>query len=79
VGKAIIAVGVLLAVIGILGIPPIADVLPLSFSFPSSDSHTYYRVVRTGNSSWLVPTLIILAGLALCRAGLVVHRTRSKS
>ena len=77
-GKVLIAIGSLVAIAGLLVIPPFADLLPLSFDLSPGNSHTYYRVVRTYDSSWLISAFLIVSGLAIFVAGLVVHRRRRK-
>lgn len=77
-GKSIIAIGAVILLVGLLGLPPIADFLPVSFRLPSSDPYTYYRVVPTGQDSHLASALLAATGLLLCGAGLVIHRRRKR-
>jgi hypothetical protein len=77
-GKWIIVIGAIFLFVGLLGFSPVADFLPVSIILPSSDPHTYYRVVPTGAESALVYSLLAATGLLLCVAGLLIHRRRSK-
>ncbi len=77
-GKWIIVIGAIILFVGLLGFSPIAGFLPVSLVLPSSDPHTYYRVVPTGAESALASSLLAATGLLLCVAGFVIHRRRSK-
>lgn len=77
-GKCVIVIGAIILFVGLLGFSPIAGLLPISLVLPSSDSHTYYRVVPTGAESALASSLLAATGLLLCVAGFVIHRRRSK-
>jgi hypothetical protein len=77
-GKAIIAIGAIVLVIGLLGIPPIADLLSVSLNSLLGDSHTTYRIVPTAQSSSLVSAFLIATSLLLCGAGLALHRRRKR-
>ena len=75
-GKSVIAIGTIILIIGLARVLPIADLLPVSLSSFFGDSHSYYRIVPTDQSSGLTPTFLIATGLLLCGAGIVLHRRR---
>jgi hypothetical protein len=77
-GKWIIVIGAIILFVGLLGFSPVAELFPVSLLLPSSDPHTYYRIVPTGAESALAPSLLAATGLLLCVAGFVIHRRRSK-
>jgi hypothetical protein len=77
-GKWIIVIGAIILFVRLLGFSPIADFLPVSLLLPSSDAHTYYRIVPTGTESALASSLLAATGLLLCVAGFLIHRRRSK-
>ena len=77
-GKCIIVIGAIILFVGLLGCSPTAGLLPVSLLLPSSDPHTYYRVVPTGAESFLASSLLAATGALLCGAGFVIHRRRRR-
>lgn len=72
-GKLTIAAGIALLVFGLLGFPPVADLLVVALNSLFGDSHTYYRVVATDQGSGYMPALLVATGLLFCSAGIVLH------
>ena len=77
-GKAIIAIGVVVLLIGLTGFTPITNWLPAALNSLFGDSHTYFRIVGTDRSSGLVPASLIAVGLILCGVGFAFPRRREK-
>lgn len=75
-GKWVMLIGAIILFVGLLGFSLIADFLPVSLLLPSSDPHTYYRIVPTGAESFLASSLLAATGSLLCVTGFVIHRRR---
>ncbi|MFT3756849.1 MAG: hypothetical protein QM769_13085 [Pseudoxanthomonas sp.] len=77
-GKSLIIFGAVVLAFGLLGLPPVADLLPVSLNSLFGDSHTYYRVVPTSKGSNFVPAFLIAIGLLLFGMGLALHRRHKR-
>jgi hypothetical protein len=77
-GKSIMVIGAIALFVGLLGLPPFADFLPVSFVLPSSDPRTYYRIVAIDPGSLLVPASLAATGSLLCGACFAIHRGRRR-
>jgi len=75
------AVGLVTFLIGALGLPGIRDYLPLTFepllNSAMGNSHTFYRMVPTQDSSIFGPLLVMGIGFAFVAIGQILHRKKS--
>jgi len=72
-----IVIGVLLALVGLIGTPLIQDLMPLTI-LSDSNTHSYIRVVSTSDEQLLyVPLMFIAAGVFCFVVGTIIRRKKA--
>lgn len=74
----IVTIGVITLIVGLITIPAITDLLSVSTNSLFANSHTYYRIVPTSQSSNLVTAPLIGIGLLLVGAGFALRRRHQR-